>query len=607
MTLPSFGRRRSGRCMQNRADALSLCVESIGFAVSARLIQGENRVRGVCKLAAASASARRQGVAAAALAFGVGLLCASATAPIHAACREAATSPLPMPAWTWLRSWRADLSAPSRLATEAEGRVMVTDPVRGKVVARRADGSIAFVKRELGRPTSIAIDADGRYWVGDGETGRVTMYEADWTPRHSLGVGDGEFGMPGDIAIDPSNREIFVSDTDRHQVAVYSSSGLRLRTIGAPAPTDGLPAADGLFRSPTGIALAGSEVLVSDHLNYRVQAFDKATGAFLYCVGNYTTPSFFSPASGPTRAFGAPQGIAVDALGRMYVADAYQGLVRVIDRGNGAVLGSIGAFGDGPGEMRVPVDLVIDRHGRLFVATTDNSRLDVFSLDASTDPERFLPSTVRLSPDSISRTATSGTVTASIEVPGHRAVDIPPASVSVNGQRVTALGVEDADGNGVAELRVAVAAGALRKTLGDATPAEVNVSGSIGTLGFTAVTAIALVDPPPPPPGSGDSDGDGIPDARDACPATPTAKKVNAQGCSIEQLCPCTMKPDADDSRRHGGRHLELRTRQQAAHGAYVKCVEQAAKALVKARRIPAVEFHAIVRAAAKSSCGRKP
>jgi DNA-binding beta-propeller fold protein YncE len=535
-----------------------------------------------------------------------GLFFAIPMTPAQAACREAATSALPMPSWTWLRSWRADLASPSRLATDIEGRVLVTDPARGQVVARRTDGAVAFVKRGLGRPTSIAIDGLGRIWVGDADTGRVTLYEADWTPRHSLGVGDGEFGMPGDLAVDPTNGEVFVSDTDRHQLAVYSASGLRLRTIGAPAPTDGAPAADGLFRTPTGIALAGNELLVSDHLNYRVQAFDKTTGAFLYCIGNYTTPGFFSPSSGPSRAFGAPQGIAVDALGRMYVADAYQGQIRVIDRGNGAVIGSIGAFGEGPGEMRVPVGILIDREGRLIVANTDNGRLDVFRIDSSTDPERYVPSTVRLDPGSIFRTGATGAVTASIEIPGYRAIDIEPASVRVNGQAVTKLDVADIDGNGIPELRVAIAAGSLRPTLGNTSPAEVNVTGTISALQFAATTTIALVDPPPPPAGSGDSDNDGIPDAVDACPTTPVGKKVNAQGCSIDQLCPCALPPKGDDSRRKGARDVGRNSGHKASHGDYVQCVENAAKALVKAKRITAMEFHAIVRDAAKSSCGRK-
>jgi DNA-binding beta-propeller fold protein YncE len=535
-----------------------------------------------------------------------GLCFATPMAPAQAACREATSSVLPMPAWTWLRSWRADLAAPSRLATDSEGRVLVADPSRGQIVARRADGAVAFAKRGLGRPTSITVDGLGRFWVGDAETGRVTMYDADWTPRHSLGVGDGEFGMPGDLALDPTNGEVYVSDTDRHQVAVYSPSGLRLRTIGAPAPTDGAPAADGLFRTPTGIALAGNELLVSDHLNYRVQAFDKSTGAFLYCIGNYTTPGFFSPSSGPSRAFGAPQGIAVDALGRMYVADAYQGQIRVIDRGNGAVIGSIGAFGDGPGEMRVPVGIAIDRQGRLIVANTDNGRLDVFRLDGSTDPERFVPSTVRLDPGSIYRTGATGTITASIEIPGYRAIDIEPPSVRVNGQAVTKLDVADIDGNGIPELRVAIAAGTLGPTLGNASPAEVDVTGTIGALEFAATTMIALADPPPPPAGSGDSDNDGIPDAIDTCPATPVGKKVNAQGCSIDQICPCAMPEEGDDSRHKGARNVDRRSGRNASHGNYVQCVENAAKALVKAKRISTMAFHAIVRDAAKSSCGRK-
>src|SRR5712692_2060500 len=36
-----------------------------------------------------------------------------------------------------------------------------------------------------------------------------------------------------------------------------------------------------------------------------------------------------------------------------------------------------------------------------------------------------------------------------------------------------------------------------------------------------------------------DADGDGVPDSRDLCPNTPKGDVVDADGCSIDQLCPC--------------------------------------------------------------------
>ena len=429
----------------------------------------------------------------------------------HAACREAANSTLPMPTWTWLRGWRADLAAPTRLAVDGAGRVLVTDPGKGQVVSRASDGAIAFRRTGLGSPISIAVDASGNTLIGDRDRGRVTFHDEQWNARHALGIGDGEFGLPGDIAIDPAGGEIFVSDTARHVVVVYSAAGLRLRTIGAPAPSDDTPAADGLFRTPTGIAIAGNELLVADQLNFRIQAFDKTSGAFLYCIGNYRSSSFFAPASGPARTLGLPQGLWVDTAGRLYVADAYQGQIHVIDRGNGALIGSIGVLADEAGTLHAPSDILIDANGRLFVASANNARLDMFGLDAYTDPERFAPAVARIVPERIERPSAATRIDAFIEVPGYRALDIAPASLRINGLTATPISTLDGDGNGIPELRLSVSGAALLPTLGTGDSGTVRVIGTIGALRFETTTALAIVDravvaPPPqvtPPRGRG--------------------------------------------------------------------------------------------------------
>lgn len=495
---------------------------------------------------------------------------------------------LPMPTWTWLRSWRADLAAPTRLATDADGVVLATDPVRGQVVARRADGSLALVKRDLGHPTSIALDALGGVLVGDGRTGRVTVYDRDWNARYSLGGGDGEFGQPGDIAVDPQSGEIYVSDTVRHVVAVYSGAGVRQRLIGAPAPTDGLPAADGLFRTPTGVAIAGNELLVADQLNFRVQVFDKTSGTFLYCLGNYQASSFVSPASGPSRTFGMPQGLWVDTVGRLYVVDAYQGEVRVVDRSNGALIGSLGTLGEAPGALRVPSDVVIDRSGRLFVASTNNARLDLYGLDGYSDPERFTPAFVTVTPDRLDPTALPQTVDVTLEVPGYRLIDIVPASLHVNGLLATmaapAAEATDGDGNGFPELHLRVPASALLETLTPGASAPLTVTGDLGRLAFTAEAWISVVE------SIVDADNDGVFDELDVCPGSTAGEPVNHAGCTIAQSCPCAA-PQAGGVWRN--------------HGAYVQCVTVATGVLRTSGGLNEQDAGARVRQAATSACGR--
>jgi outer membrane protein assembly factor BamB len=82
-----------------------------------------------------------------------------------------------------------------------------------------------------------------------------------------------------------------------------------------------------------------------------------------------------------------------------------------------------------------------------------------------------------------------------------------------------------------------------------------------------------------------DADGDGVPNGRDVCPDTASGAVVNAQGCSIAQLCLC------DGNSRN--------------HGEYVRCVIDHAGDFHRAGLIDAAERKAIVAEAARADCGR--
>ena len=353
-----------------------------------------------------------------------------AAVPAHAACLDVNAPGQPTatpPQASSLRGYRAGFKAPTRLAIDSIGRVYVADPAGGRVVVRNRDGSVHSVRDGLGEPAAIAGAEAGRIYVGDGRTGRIAVFDQGWRMLAEMGMGEVN-GQPGDIAIDPANGEVFVMDTARHEVAVYARSGARLRSFG------GEGAEDGRFRAPTGIALAGDDLLVADQLNYRIQVLDKNSGAFKYCIGKLpTSPSFFNPDAGVGRNLGMVQGLWADATGRLFVADAVQGSVLVLDRLTGLRLGVIGSFGDQPGGLRVPTDLVIDDGGRLFVAAANNARIEIYGLDQFADPERFIPAQASVSPGTLDRSALPPWVEVSLRIPGHRLVDVDSASLRVNG------------------------------------------------------------------------------------------------------------------------------------------------------------------------------
>ena len=83
-----------------------------------------------------------------------------------------------------------------------------------------------------------------------------------------------------------------------------------------------------------------------------------------------------------------------------------------------------------------------------------------------------------------------------------------------------------------------------------------------------------------------DDDNDGINDGLDQCLGTLETDLVNAEGCSIDDLCACSNA--------------------WKNHGAYVKCVAQTSEDFVDAGLISEEEKDTIVSDAAQSTCGKK-
>ncbi len=302
----------------------------------------------------------------------------------------------PAPQVTYLRSYRVSFHSPARLAVDADDRVYITDPLKGRIVVRDSEGRVVHEQKGLGFPNSVAVDGQGRIYVGDKASGAVTVHTPDWEPLFTLGQGHGEFAQPGDIAIDRATGHAYVTDTNAHRVKVYGSDGQWLRSFGEQG------SGNGQFNHPSGVYVTADAVLVADQGNRRIQRFDP-DGNFCAVLAR--------------RRVNYPQGIWVDGSERILVADAFQGNVRVLDQ-NGLELDHIGGFGDAKGDMRIPLDLAMDRFGRLFVSSANGARVDMFGVSAYTDPEVYVPATVDITPKQLDRAQTGITVTGLIEVPG---------------------------------------------------------------------------------------------------------------------------------------------------------------------------------------------
>jgi DNA-binding beta-propeller fold protein YncE len=150
------------------------------------------------------------------------------------------------------------------------------------------------------------------------------------------------------------------------------------------------PAIKAVLDSPFHVALdAAGNVYFSDTANHCVRRIAKKTGTIVTVVG--TGEKGYTGDGGPaTKAtLNEPYGIAIDADGRLYIADRLNAAVRRVGKDGNidtiAGTGTVGFSGDGglgnKAELREPNGLALDpRFGKLYIADVADQRVRVLDL-----------------------------------------------------------------------------------------------------------------------------------------------------------------------------------------------------------------------------------
>lgn len=260
---------------------------------------------------------------------------------------------------------------PYGIAIDSKGLVYVADQRVGAIfIFNRENHDTQLIRNgaeaHFGWINGLAIDDDDRLFVSDGKLHRILIFN----PKHEVesqiteGLQD-----PVGLAIDSTNRFLYVVDTQQDQVIVYDADTLKLlRRIGTGGKNHFLTS-PGDFGAPQGVAVdKDGNVYVTDTLNDRVEIFD-ADGNFISTFGK--------PGDGPGY-FARPKGIAVDGDGHIWVADAVQDRLQVFNR-EGQLLTYIGkGHGELPGQFNALVGVAIDKQNLVFTTEQEPGRLQVF-------------------------------------------------------------------------------------------------------------------------------------------------------------------------------------------------------------------------------------
>jgi tripartite motif-containing protein 71 len=259
------------------------------------------------------------------------------------------------------------LHSPIRLTMTPEGNLLVSDYQLGMIVTvdHKSLKTTGWFPVE-GRPLGVAY-ARGHIYVGNASKKCIEVYARGGKKLYQL---NGEIKQPTDIAIDDKKGLAFVVDAEQKNVKVFDLKGDFILSFPGLDPNN--------LVNPTGITLDpdANEVFVSDYgditkyIYPRIQIFDY-DGNLVYTIPG--KKGMFG------MRFSRPQGLAVDDSGHVFMVDCYSGEIMVFDRYNGNTLKTMAGYGTDPGQLRLPLDIVMNPSSKdIYVTNNRSAAIEIF-------------------------------------------------------------------------------------------------------------------------------------------------------------------------------------------------------------------------------------
>jgi serine/threonine-protein kinase len=187
-------------------------------------------------------------------------------------------------------------------------------------------------------PKGVAVDVTGNVYFADSSDniifkatplGAVSTLAGMLSAGSANGLGSAaSFSAPTSVAVDAVGN-VYVADSGNNLIRMVTPAGevSTLAGTGTAGSVNG-SASTASFSTPSGVAVdAVGNVYVADDLNNLIRRVTLA-GEVSTLAG--TSAAGSADGSGSAATFDLPQGVAVDAAGNVYVADVGNGLIRKI-------------------------------------------------------------------------------------------------------------------------------------------------------------------------------------------------------------------------------------------------------------------------------------
>ncbi len=236
----------------------------------------------------------------------------------------------------------------------------------------RAFGSYGTGNGQFFVPEGMAVNSSGDLYVADRGNNRVEEFDPEGKYLKSITkIGNVEEREgPSGLALD-ANGNIWVSLIAEQKLQEYSPEGTLLRSFGTAG------SAPGQMMYPERFTIGPeTNIWVSEYGNSRVQVFTN-TGEYLYGFG--------SSGEGAGQ-FQHPLGISIYGSS-IYVLDSapwdwntvHQRIEKWHIEPPATYTSTFGSYGTEPAELREPADLTTDSSGNVWVADSQNHRVEEFN------------------------------------------------------------------------------------------------------------------------------------------------------------------------------------------------------------------------------------
>ncbi len=311
----------------------------------------------------------------------------------------------------------AMLTYPYAVASDASGNIYIADyfshvvrkvtpsgiisTIAGTGGAGYNGDNISAVSAQLNHPAGVTIGPDNHLYISDMynerirkvnlSNGIITTVAGAGLHGGWQGAGFGNDGpataanltYPMCVAFDCTGN-MYIADNGSQTVRKVDAGGIITRFAGTHEGTyngDGILAVNAALNNPRGLAAdCEGNVFISDAWNNRVRMVD-AAGIITTYAGNGFSGYFGDGLPGGSASLFGPWGITLDGCGNLYICDYDNYRVRKVDTNRYittfAGIGTRGYTGDGgpatASEIYLPSSLAITPGGTVVIADNGNS------------------------------------------------------------------------------------------------------------------------------------------------------------------------------------------------------------------------------------------